>query len=120
MWPQPRIRELNQNPFPFFPFDPHWGDELPMMEFETFCALLRLAWVSPRPCYLPQDPAVLNRMLEPYRLRGGAPVTKRLLANFTEHPQTGLLYFPPQLRALERLVSGENMYALLWDSDSSQ
>lgn len=119
MWPQPHIRELNQNPFPFFPFDPHWGDELPMMEFETFCALLRLAWVSPRPCYLPHDPGVLNRMLEPYRLRGGAPVTQRVLTNFIVHPQTGLLYFPPQLRALERLVNGENMYALLWDNQSA-
>ena len=116
MWPQPHIRELNQNPFPFFPFDPHWGDDLPMMEFETLCALLRLAWVSPRPCFVPNDPEELNRLLEPSRLRGGAPVNERVLSYFKVHPLTGLLYFPPQLRALERLVDGENMYALLWDS----
>lgn len=120
MWPQAGIRELNQNPFPFFPFDPHWGDELPMLEFETFCALLRLAWVSPRPCYLPSDPSVLNTLLEPCRLRGGAPITNRVLSYFTLHPGTNLLYFPPQMRALQRLVDGENMYALLWgDSKTS-
>ena len=115
MWPQPHIRDANQNPYPFFPFDPHWGDDLPMLEFETFCALLRLAWVSPRPCYLPADPTVLDHMLEPYHGRGAGPVTERVLSYFTVHPQTGLLYFPPQLRALERLVAGENMYALLWE-----
>jgi len=115
MWPQPQVRELNQNPYPFFPFDPHWGEKLPMLEFESFCALLRLAWVSPRPCYLPADTDVLNQLLEPYRLRGGSKVTERVLAHFHTHPKTGLLYFPPQLRALKRLVAGENMYALLWD-----
>jgi len=114
MWPQPNIREINQNPFPFFPFDPHWGDELPMLEFEAFCALLRLAWVSPRPCYLPADPSSLNKLLEPCRLRGGATLTEQVLLHFTAHPRTGLIYFPPQLRALERLVAGENMYSLLW------
>jgi hypothetical protein len=116
MWPQPRLRETNQNPFPFFPFDPHWADGLPMLEFETFCALLRLAWVSPRPCFLPADPASLDGLMEPYRQRGVAPVTARVVSFFTAHPGTGLLYFPPQLRALERLVNGENMYALLWGS----
>jgi hypothetical protein len=115
MWPQPQVRDLNQNPYPFFPFDPHWGEQLPMLEFETFCALLRLAWVSPRPCYLPPDPSRLNSMLEPYRLRGGGPVTERVLGYFKTDSRTGLLFFPPQLRALRRLVSGENMYALLWD-----
>jgi hypothetical protein len=34
---------------------------------------------------------------------------------FCRHHRTGLLYFPPQLRALERLVNGEDLYALLWD-----
>jgi hypothetical protein len=37
------------------------------------------------------------------------------MAHFTKHPGTGLLYFPPQLKFLSRLVNGENMYALLWD-----
>jgi hypothetical protein len=116
MWPQSGKRESNMNPFPFFPFDPHWGDGLPMMEYETFCTLLRLAWVSPRPAYLPADPAVLNTMLKPYQMSGtAAPVSPRLLAYFTRHPRTGLLYFPPQMRALERLVGGENMYSLLWE-----
>ena len=115
MWPQPQIRENNHNPFPFFPFDPRWGDDLPMLEFETLCALLQLAWVSPRPCFLPADAAALDKMLEPYRSRGGTPVSERVLAYFKVHPRTGLLFFPPQLRALERLVCGENMYSLLWD-----
>jgi hypothetical protein len=86
-----------------------------MLEFETLCALLQLAWVSPRPCFLPCDASLLDKMLEPYRSRGGTPVSERVLAYFKVHPHTGLLFFPPQLRALERLVSGENMYALLWD-----
>jgi hypothetical protein len=86
-----------------------------MIEFETFCALLRLAWVSPRPCYLPADAELLNKMLEPYRLRGGGPVTARVLAYFSVHPETHLLFFPAQLRALDRLVAGENIYALLWE-----
>jgi hypothetical protein len=120
MWPQPGIREFNMNPFPFFPFDPQWGEGLSMLEFETFCALLRLAWVSPRPCYLPRDPEMLNSMLKPQRASGtGAVVSPRILAYFTAHPRTGLLYFPPQLRALDRLVGGENMYALLWEGDAS-
>ncbi len=116
MWPQPHVRAGNQNPFPFFPFDPRWGQDLPLLEFETFCALLRLAWVSPRPGFLPAEPAVLAAMLEPYRMKGGAALTERVMRFFTVHPETGLLYFPAQLKALERLVEGENMYALLWDN----
>jgi hypothetical protein len=115
MWPQPQIRSANQNPYPFFPFDPHWGENLPVVEFETFCALLRLAWVSPRPCFLPNDRQQLEAMLVPMHLRGGAPLTERVMSYFTEHSLTGLLYFAPQLRALSRLVEGENMYSLLWD-----
>ena len=115
MWPQPQVRDVNQNPFPFFPFDPRWGDELRMAEFETFCALLRLAWVSPRPCFLAGDPVVLQQMLQFPAACGGAPINKAILALFFEHPETGLLYFPPQLHALERLVDGENIYGLLWD-----
>jgi hypothetical protein len=115
MWPQPHVRAANLNPYPFFPFNPRWGQELPLLEFETFCALLRLAWVSPRPCFLPPDPAVLSKMIEPYRMKGGAVLTERVMRFFTIHSETGLLYFPPQAKALERLVSGENMYALLWE-----
>jgi hypothetical protein len=118
MWPQPHVRGENLNPFPFFPFDPHWGDNLSVVEFETFCVLLRLAWVSPRPGFLPAGLEVLNQMLEPYSGRGLAPISERILAYFTLHPGTGMLYFPPQMKALERLVAGENMYALLWDERS--
>ncbi len=115
MWPQPHVRGDNLNPFPFFPFDPHWGDNLPLVEFETFCVLLRLAWVSPRPCYLPSDAQNLGKMLQPYLSRGLAPLNERILAYFTVNTRTGLMYFAPQLKALERLVNGENMYALLWE-----
>lgn len=115
MWPKPYVRTDNLNPFPFFPFDPHWGDNLPRDEFEVFCALLRLAWVSQRPCFLPASPDALNHMLHPYRTESIGSVNERILAYFTVHPITGLLYFPPQMKSLERLVSGENMYALLWD-----
>jgi hypothetical protein len=115
MWPQPHVRGENLNPFPFFPFNPHWGDNLPVVDFETFCALLRLAWVSPRPGFLPADPETLTGMLQP--CTGGAKqsISDRVMAYFTVHPQTNLMYFPPQMKALERLISGENMYALLWD-----
>ncbi|HYH01395.1 MAG TPA: hypothetical protein VD837_19875 [Terriglobales bacterium] len=115
MWPQPHVRTENLNPFPFFPFNPHWGESLLLLELETFCVLLRLAWVSPRPGFLPSDAQALQRLLQPYSGRDMAPVNDRILAHFTTHPRTGLLYFPPQMKALERLIAGENMYALLWD-----
>ena len=121
MWPQPHIRELNQNPFPFFPFDPQWGDQLPMLELDLFCALLRMAWVSPRPCYLSPDREGLSRILRENRVPGGrAEISDQVMAFFAADSRTGLLYFPPQLRALERLVNGENMYALLWDDAKPQ
>jgi hypothetical protein len=115
MWPQPHVRGENLNPYPFFPFNPRWADSLPLAEFETFCVLLRLAWVSPRPGFLPANRDVLNQLLQPYAGPGMAPLSDTILAHFTVHPQTGLMYFPRQMKALERLVSGENMYALLWD-----
>lgn len=121
MWPQPHIRELNQNPFPFFPFDPQWGHELPMLELDSFCALLRMAWVSPRPCYLPADREELSRVLRQNRVPGGgATISDQVMAFFATDARTGLLYFPPQLRSLERMVNGENMYALLWDDSTSR
>jgi hypothetical protein len=117
MWPQPHVRVENLNPFPFFPFDPQWGEGLPLAEFETFCALLRLAWASPRPCYLPAEIEALTELLKPYRADACGPVPERILASFTVHPQTGLRYFSPQLKALDRLVEGENIYSLLWDDN---
>ncbi len=115
MWAQPHVRVENLNPYPFFPFNPQWGQELPLGEFEVFCSLLRLAWASPRPCFLPSDEHKLRAMLKPYRNGAEEPVPERVLAYFTVHSQTGLRFFSPQLKALERLVEGENIYALLWD-----
>jgi hypothetical protein len=117
MWPQPHVRVENLNPYPFFPFNPSWGDGLPLAEFETFCALLRLAWASPRPCYLPADNEALAELLKPYRADMSGAVSEHILGFFTVHPRTGLRYFTPQLKALERLVEGENIYSLLWDDN---
>lgn len=115
MWPHPQVRAATHNPFPFFPFNPRWGEGLELLEHDTFCTLLRMAWVSPRPCFLPGDRDQLESMLHPHYMRGCAPLNEAILAHFTRHPRTGLLYFAPQLRFLERLVTGENMYALLWE-----
>lgn len=115
MWPHPQVRAVTHNPFPFFPFNPRWGEGLALLEHETFCMLLRLAWVSPRPCFLPSDPEELTSLLRPHMLRGCAALNERILSHFKKHADTGLLYFPPQLNFLARLVNGENMYALLWD-----
>jgi hypothetical protein len=110
MWPG--VCVVERNPFPFFPFNPRWRDEMTANEFQTFCVLLRLAWVSPRPCMLPTDTDVLNRMVQQH-LRG--PIPTRVLERFRYHERLGFLFFPPQLRALQRLVNGEDLYSLLWD-----
>ena len=110
MWPG--VCVVEKNPFPFFPFNPRWRDQFSAAEFQWFCVLLRLAWVSPRPCMLPRDLDQLAGLVEPH-IRGSMP--ERVLARFVIHPRLGHLYFPPQLRALERLVAGEDLYALLWD-----
>ena len=115
MWPG--VRVVERNPFPFFPFNPRWRERFHGAEFETFCALLKMAWISPRPCYLPSDREHLNQLLEPYIRRGCAPLSERVLTAFARHPRTGLLYFAPQLRALQRLVNGEDLYALLWHDE---
>ncbi len=112
MWPGVRVTE--QNPYPFFPFNPRWREGFSSRDFEAFCALLRLAWVSPRPCYLPAERERLDQVLEAL---GRGSVSDIVLAQFCAHERTGLLYFPPQLRALERLVDGEDLYALLWDEE---
>ncbi len=110
MWPG--VCVVEKNPFPFFPFNPRWREEFSAPEFQYFCVLLRLAWVSPRPCLLPTNMRELMRLAEPH-IRGDVP--ERVLARFTVHPKLEMLYFPPQLRALERLVAGEELYSLLWD-----
>jgi hypothetical protein len=110
MWPG--VCVVEKNPFPFFPFNPRWREQLNAEEFQFFCVLLRLAWTSPRPCFLPGNPGELQRMLEPH-IGGLLPV--RVLERFGVHEHLRLRYFPPQLRALQRLVAGEDLYALLWD-----
>jgi hypothetical protein len=111
MWPAPRV--LERNPYPFFPFNPRWQSRMTRVELEVFCALLKLAWISERPCFLPDDREVLSEMLKQvHRLDY---VTDTVLKQFQHQKHTGLLFFPPQLRALRRLVSGEDMYSLLWD-----
>lgn len=114
MWPQPHVRVENLNPYPFFPFNPQWGEGLAIGDFDTFCVLLRLAWASPRPCYLPGDDETLCKMLKVQRGSDDA-IPSRVLELFTVDSRTGLRYFAPQMKALERLVRGENIYALLWD-----
>lgn len=116
MWPQPHVRVDNLNPFPFFPFNPQWGENLPLAQFDTFCALLRLAWVSPRPCFLPGDSVALTALLAPYR-GDCTDIPEQIMSYFTVQPRSGLIYFAPQLKALQRLVEGENIYSLLWDND---
>jgi hypothetical protein len=108
MWPG--VRVIEQNPFPFFPFNPRWRQQFTSAEFDIFCSLLRLAWISPRPCYLPPGLDDLARVME---LR--TPIPARVLEQFQVDDRTQLLFFPPQLRALHRLVAGEDLYSLLWD-----
>jgi hypothetical protein len=111
MWPA--LRALERNPFPFFPFNPRWQTRLDRQELEVFCSLLRLAWVSERPCFLPAEREILSEWLQaanrPHEISDG------VLAQFQHQKHTGFLFFPPQLRALRRLVSGEDIYSLLWD-----
>ena len=108
MWPG--VRVIEQNPFPFFPFNPRWRQEFTSGEFDIFCSLLRVAWISPRTCFLPAELEDLARVME-FR----TPIPEKVLVQFQQHERTGLLYFPPQLRALQRLVAGEDLYSLLWD-----
>ena len=111
MWPV--TRAIERNPFPFFPFNPRGQTRLTRQELEVFCSLLRLAWISERPCFLPADREVLREML--HAANRHAEISDAVLALFQRQKGTGLLFFPPQMRALRRLVSGEDMYSLLWD-----
>ena len=110
MWPG--VCVVENNPFPFFPFNPQWRDQFSSAEFQFFCVLLRMAWVSPRPCLLPRDVEQLALLIEPH-IRGSIP--SRVLGRFEIHPRLEMLHFPPQLRALQRLIAGEDLYSLLWD-----
>lgn len=111
MWPGARV--IERNPFPFFPFNPRWQTQMTRDDLEVFCALLKLAWISDRPGYLPPDRESLIALLR--QSSRPASVSDAVMAQFQQQPWTGLLFFPPQLRALRRLVNGEDMYSLLWD-----
>jgi hypothetical protein len=111
IWPGARVVE--RNPFPFFPFNPRWQTQMCRQELEVFCVLLKLAWISARPGFLPASKqALLDLLRNEWR---DCDISDLVLAQFKTQPSTGLLYFPPQLRALRRLVAGEDMYSLLWD-----
>ena len=111
MWPGARV--IERNPFPFFPFNPRWQTAMTREDFETFCALLKIAWISDRPGFLPSDRQEMSALLKdvnrPYA------ISDVVFEQFQAQRETGLRFFPPQLRALRRLVSGEDMYSLLWD-----
>ncbi len=113
MWPGARV--IERNPFPFFPFNPRWQRQASMSreDLEVFCALLKLAWVSDRPGYLPADRESLVTRLKDACLPSN--ISDFVLAQFQKQKGTGFLFFPPQVRALRRLVAGEDMYSLLWD-----
>ena len=83
------------------------------VDLEVFCALLKIAWISERPCYLPAERQALCHLLR--EASKPAQISDVVLAQFKPQKSTGFLYFPPQLRALRRLVAGEDMYSLLWD-----
>jgi hypothetical protein len=106
-------RVIERNPYPFFPFNPRRQQQQTPEEQAIFCHLLRLAWISERPGFLPADVQVLSQCLLQAGQSGEVPST--VLAQFEVHEDTGLLFFPPQLLALERLVNGADMYSLLWD-----
>lgn len=109
----PGVRVVERNPFPFFPFNPRWQQGLEHEDLEAFCSVLKLAWISERPCYLPNDVVAIQQLLR----ERGTPrnIGEHVMSRFQTQPGTGLLFFPPQLRALRRLIEGEDMYSLLWD-----
>jgi hypothetical protein len=111
MWPGARVVE--RNPFPFFPFNPRWQTQMAREDLEVFCALLKLAWISERPGFLPADRDCLSNLLK--QASRPTAISDIVFAQFRQQQNTGLLFFPPQLRALRRLVAGEDMYSLLWD-----
>jgi len=82
-------------------------------DLEVFCALLKLAWISERPGYLPADRESLAALL--IQACRSSNISDGVLSQFQPQQTTGLLFFPPQIRALRRLVNGEDMYSLLWD-----
>jgi hypothetical protein len=111
MWPGARVVE--RNPFPFFPFNPRWRTQMTRGDLGVFCALLKLAWISERPGFLPADRGCLAMLLK--EASRPTDISDNVFDQFEQQKDTGLLFFPPQLRALRRLVAGEDMYSLLWD-----
>ncbi len=106
-------RVVERNPFPFFPFNPRWQSQMAREDLEVFCNLLKLAWISERPGFLPSAREELVRKLK--EANRPCHVSDMVFLQFERHENTGLLFFPPQMRALQRLVAGEDMYSLLWD-----
>jgi hypothetical protein len=111
MWPG--VRVVERNPFPFFPFNPRWQTQMTRDDLEVFCGLLKLAWISERPGFLPSDRQALATMLRQNSRHD--EISDVVFTQFQRQQNTGFLFFPPQLRALRRLVAGEDMYSLLWD-----
>lgn len=111
MWPGARVVE--RNPFPFFPFNPRWQTQMTREDLEVFCGLLKLAWISERPGFLPSDRQALAILLRENSRHD--EISDVVFTQFQRQQNTGFLFFPPQLRALRRLVAGEDMYSLLWD-----
>ena len=71
---------MERNPFPFFPFNPKWQQGLEREDLDAFCSALKLAWISERPCYLPNDAAAIEQML---RERGTPRVmSERAMSRF--------------------------------------
>lgn len=111
IWPGARI--IERNPFPFFPFNPRWQAQMTRDDLDVFCTLLKIAWISERPGFLPSDRDSLVALLKDSSQF--THVSDIVYAQFERNLDTDLLFFPPQIRALRRLVAGEDMYSLLWD-----
>jgi hypothetical protein len=96
--------------FPFMPFQPRWMAGLDLHERGVFSALLELSWSMLPPCYLPNDPDQLRRLLfERYRHASwDEPVPPRVLWLFCTDAKNGMLYFPPLLHAYRYMLRAEH------------
>ncbi len=96
--------------FPFMPFQPLWMAGLDLHDRGIFSALLEISWCVLPPCYLPDDPDQLRRLLvERYRHPSwDEPVPPRVLWRFRNDPRQGLIYFPPLLHAYRYMLRAEH------------
>jgi len=121
--PVPRMRRLQvraayhaiacdypQSVFPFMPFQPLWMAGLDLHDRGVFSALLEMSWSVLPPCYLPDDPDQLRRMLvERYRHPSwDEPVPPLVLWRFRRDARQGLIYFPPLLHAYRYMLRAEH------------